>query len=154
MNSNESILTILDAKTLLLRQLLGEEEMITPHRTPEAQAALERQQQIEQAYKDKEEEEVKRVIPILQDWFNARKDGSANRRYPSLDCPITQAEADKQIKALDKWSEDEYEENTWYHLNNYQTHNPWNYFNYLEPHARRAMVEELWKAEGITQGGE
>ena len=49
------------------------------------------------------------MIAILQDWWEAKNNGSANNRSPSLDCEITQEEADKQIKTIDHYSQDEWD---------------------------------------------
>ena len=109
-----------------------------------------------ESFHQKEQKMVDDVIRVLQDWWGAKQNGTANLRHPSLNCGITQEEADEQVRDLDAYSAEEWEQNYYYHERPEHSGatGPWHFFDCLAPHARVAMVEALWEAKGILRDNE
>jgi heme oxygenase len=84
---------------------------------------------------------VRRLIGVLQDWFEAMEEGTANHRHPSIDCTITDEQANRLIGTIDESFEDEITKYPEYWAKREAERPP--EFSRLELHARRALAEEL-----------
>ena len=85
---------------------------------------------------------VKRVIGILQDWFEAMEEGTANHRQPSIGCTVTDEQANRLIALIDDSFESEITKYPEYWANRKQVDEP-PQFSRLDLHARRALAEDL-----------
>jgi len=93
---------------------------------------------------------VKRVIGVLQDWFEAMEEGTANHRHPSIGCSVTDEQANRLIGAIDDSFENEITKYPEYWANRKQVEAP-PQFSRLELHARRALAEDL---RSVLEGAE
>lgn len=85
---------------------------------------------------------VKRVIGVLQDWFEAMEGGIANHRHPSIGCTVTDEQANRLIDVIDDFFENEVTKYPEYWTNRKQVDAP-PQFSRLELHARKALAEDL-----------
>jgi len=85
---------------------------------------------------------VKRVIGVLQEWFKALEAGTANHRYPSIHCTITDEQANRLIDVIDEFFENEVTKYPEYWANRKHVDAP-PQFSRLELHARKSLAEDL-----------
>lgn len=88
------------------------------------------------------EAQVRQVIGVLQDWFEALEEGTANQRYPSLDCMVDDEVANSLVAVIDGAFEHEitsYGE-YWRERKGVEATPE---FSRLELHAKRALAEDL-----------
>ena len=85
---------------------------------------------------------VKRVIGVLEDWFETLEAETANHRYPSIDCTITDEQANRLIDVIDEFFENEVTKYPEYWANRKHVDAP-PQFSRLELHARKSMAEDL-----------
>lgn len=88
------------------------------------------------------EAQVKRVIGVLQDWFEAMEAGTANHRHPSIGCSVTDDQANRLIDVIDESFEKEITKYPEYWANRKQVEAPPQFYR-LELHARKALAEDL-----------
>jgi len=93
---------------------------------------------------------VKRVIGVLQDWFEAIEGETANHRHPSIDCTVTDEQANRLIDAIDDFFENEVTKYPEYWVNRKHVDAP-PQFSRLELHARKALAEDL---RSVLEGAE
>jgi hypothetical protein len=85
---------------------------------------------------------VKRVIGVLQDWFEAMEEETAFHRHPSIDCTLTDEQANRLIDVIDNFFESEVTKYPEYWANRKQVDAP-PQFSRLKLHARKALAEDL-----------
>ena len=88
---------------------------------------------------------VRRVIGVLQDWFEACEQGRANERYPSPRSMVAEEEANRLIEVIDRFFEEELSSRPEYWREQKGVDAP-PQFSRLESHARRALAEDLHRA--------
>lgn len=93
---------------------------------------------------------VKRVIGVLQDWFEAMEARTANHRHPSIGCTVTDEQANRLIEVIDESFENEINKYPEYWANRKQVEAP-PQFSRLELHARRALAEDI---RSVLEGAE
>ena len=93
---------------------------------------------------------VKRVIGVLQGWFEALEAETANHRYPSIDCTVTDEQANRLIDVIDDFFENEVTKYPEYWANRKHVDAP-PQFSRLELHARKSLAEDLL---GVLHGVE
>lgn len=93
---------------------------------------------------------VKRVIRVLQDWFEALEAGTANHRHPSIDCTVTDEQANQLIDIVDDFFENEVTKYPEYWANRKHVDAP-PQFARLEVHARKSLAEDL---RSVLEGAE
>lgn len=86
---------------------------------------------------------VRRVIGVLQEWYDAIEEGTANYRLPSAGCPISDEQADALIQVIDQFFVDEYTEYNEYWTKRMLVDAPPE-FSRLEITARKALAEDLY----------
>lgn len=91
---------------------------------------------------------VKQVIGVLQDWFEAIEAQTANHRHPSIDCSVTDEQANRLIDVIDDFFENEVTKYPEYWANRKHVEAPPQFLR-LELHARKAMAEDL---RGVLKG--
>jgi len=85
---------------------------------------------------------VKRVIGVLQDWFEALEAQTANDRHPSIGCTITDEQANQLIEVIDEFFENEVTKYPEYWADRKHVDAP-PQFSRLELHARKSLAEDL-----------
>lgn len=85
---------------------------------------------------------VKRVIVVLQDWFEAMEQAVANHRHPTIDCTVTDEKANLLIDVIDSAFTNEITKYPEYWANRKQVDAP-PQFSRLELDARKALAEDL-----------
>jgi len=93
---------------------------------------------------------VKRVIGVLQNWFEAIEGGTANHRHPSIGCTVTDEQANRLIDLIDDFFENEVTKYPEYWSNRKQVDAPPQFLR-LELQARRALAEDL---RSVLEGAE
>lgn len=85
---------------------------------------------------------VRKVIEVLQDWFEAMERGAANHRHSSIDCTVTDEQANRLIDVIDGFFENEVTKYPEYWANRKQV-DGLPEFSRLAPQARKALAEDL-----------
>jgi len=93
---------------------------------------------------------VKRVIGVLQEWFEALEAQTANDRHPSIGCTVTDEQANRLIEVIDEFFENEVSKYPEYWANRKHVEAPPG-FSRLELHARKSLAEDLFS---VLQGAE
>ena len=103
------------------------------------QIALDREQRM--AVLSREAYATKAIIALLEEWFWAIESGTANNRYPGLDCSVSQEKADNLVEIIEGFIEEEIKTHPSHWARKGKDAPP--DFRRLAPHARRAMAEQL-----------